>query len=125
MLIDPVAIFRSQHGVGALRGVALRPSEGDYVTVVGWCGHTEQPSPAPFARRRSRSPPQLDMKVSPIKLSYHGQSHYNSVRDHSLRYPLQPRRCLCVCVCVTKIRAKRSQTSSKKARMGEILYVQQ
>eukprot|EP00752_Nemacystus_decipiens_P004577 g4177.t1 len=34
----------------------------------------------------------LDMKVSPIKLSYHGQSHYNSVRDHSLKYPLQPRR---------------------------------
>lgn len=35
---------------------------------------------------------QLDVEISPIKLSYHGQSHYNSVRDRSLRYPLQPRR---------------------------------
>ncbi|CAM9893776.1 unnamed protein product, partial [Ectocarpus sp. 8 AP-2014] len=34
----------------------------------------------------------LDMGMAPIKLSYHGQSHYNSVRDYSLRYPLHPRR---------------------------------
>ncbi|CAB1106592.1 unnamed protein product [Ectocarpus sp. CCAP 1310/34] len=34
----------------------------------------------------------LDMGMAPIKLSYHGQSHYNSVRDFSLRYPLHPRR---------------------------------
>ncbi|CAN0439684.1 unnamed protein product, partial [Laminaria digitata] len=34
----------------------------------------------------------LGMEMAPIKLSYHGQSHYNSVRDRSFRYPLQPRR---------------------------------
>lgn len=36
--------------------------------------------------------PQLDGETAPIKLSYHGQSHYNSVRDVKMKYPLQPRR---------------------------------
>ncbi|KAG5191127.1 hypothetical protein JKP88DRAFT_204997 [Tribonema minus] len=30
-------------------------------------------------------------RVAPITLSYHGHSHYNSVRDARLVYPLQPR----------------------------------
>ncbi|CAM9737471.1 unnamed protein product, partial [Sphacelaria rigidula] len=34
----------------------------------------------------------LDGETAPIKLSYHGQSHYNSVRDVKMKYPLQPRR---------------------------------
>ncbi|CAM9519251.1 unnamed protein product, partial [Discosporangium mesarthrocarpum] len=34
----------------------------------------------------------VDLDMTPIKLSYHGQSHYNSVLDRCLWYPLQPRK---------------------------------
>ncbi|CAM9490096.1 unnamed protein product, partial [Choristocarpus tenellus] len=34
----------------------------------------------------------VDLDMAPIKLSYHGQSHYNSVHDRRLQYPLRPRR---------------------------------
>ncbi|CAN0452576.1 unnamed protein product [Ascophyllum nodosum] len=35
----------------------------------------------------------LDVETPPpIKLSYHGRNHYNSVLDKSIIYPLKPRR---------------------------------
>lgn len=63
-------------------------------------GKEISPTPAlliPLYYRSWSHPPrslswQFEMGMAPIKLSYHGQSHYNSVRDYSLRYPLHPRR---------------------------------
>lgn len=34
----------------------------------------------------------LDVDTAPIRLRYHGGSHYDSLRENGINYPLKPRR---------------------------------